>query len=415
MTVEPGSNLLHYKMIEKIGEGGMGVVWRATDTTLDREVALKLLPEAVAADAERMARFEREAKLLASLNHTNIATVYGLHEAESGQRFIAMELIEGEDLAQRLAHGPLPVEETLDIARQISEAFEAAHEAGVIHRDLKPANVKLTADGKIKVLDFGLAKALGAGAGTSGAGPSMSPTVTSVGSVAGVILGTAAYMSPEQAKGKEVDKRADIWAFGVMLYEMLAGGRLFTGDSVPEVLGALFRKEIDLDQLAAATPRPVRALVERCLERDPHRRLRDIGEARIALQPDAWHDAEGKDVGAPSRSSILGWMGWVVAALFMVAVLALALRPTGDEPVEIVRFTVSQASGAIFEPGAGNSAISPDGRTIIFVGSDTGGSNGLWAQPLDEVVARFLPGTEGAEYPFWSPDSDRVAFFAEAA
>jgi serine/threonine protein kinase/WD40 repeat protein len=413
MTLQPGQTLLHYRIVDKLGEGGMGVVWRATDTTLDRDVALKLLPESVATDAERLARFEREAKLLASLNHPNIAAVYGLHEDPSTRsgRFIAMELIEGEDLAAR---EPLTLEETLDVARQIAEAVEAAHEAGVVHRDLKPANVQLTTDGKVKVLDFGLAKALTPEAETSSGSVSMSPTVTSVGSVAGVILGTAAYMSPEQAKGKAVDKRADIWAFGVMLYEMLAGRRLFTGDSVPEVLGAIFREEIDLDALPAATPRAVRALVGRCLERDPRQRLRDIGEARIALQQDARDDAGEEEAATPVRSSTLARLGWAVATLFLVASIVLTLQLGGvDESPEILRFTVSQASGATFARGAGYSAIAPDGRTIIFVGSDAEGRKGLWAQPLDEVEARFLPGTEGASYPFWSPDSGRVAFFAD--
>ncbi|NIM00161.1 MAG: protein kinase, partial [Acidobacteria bacterium] len=216
MSLEAGRQLLHYRLTEKIGEGGMGVVWRARDTELERDVAIKILPQGIAAEPERMARFEREARLLAALDHPNIAAVYGLHEAE-GQRFIAMELVPGEDLAQRLARGPLPVEDALDVAMQVAEALEAAHEQGVIHRDLKPANIKLTPEGKVKVLDFGLAKALVPETSGEVASVTMSPTVTSAGTIAGTLLGTAAYMSPEQAKGRAVDKRADIWAFGVVL------------------------------------------------------------------------------------------------------------------------------------------------------------------------------------------------------
>ncbi|MEK7798524.1 MAG: serine/threonine-protein kinase, partial [Acidobacteriota bacterium] len=267
----------HYRLVEKIGEGGMGVVWRAVDTTLDREVAIKVLPDLFAEDPDRLARFEREAKLLASLNHPGIATIHGLHQA-GGIRFLAMELAPGIDLARRLAEGPIPIDEALAIALRVAEALEAAHERGVVHRDLKPANILVAPDGKVKILDFGLAKALESEL-SSGSRASISPTLTTR---AGVILGTAAYMSPEQAKGKKVDRRTDIWAFGCILYEMLAGHRPFGGEGVSEVLAAVIMAPVDFRDLPPAAPARIRQLVRRCLEKDPRRRLRDIGEARIA-------------------------------------------------------------------------------------------------------------------------------------
>ncbi|MDH3629373.1 MAG: serine/threonine protein kinase, partial [Acidobacteriota bacterium] len=282
MTVEAGRTLLHYRIVDKLGEGGMGVVWRAVDTTLDREVAIKVLPAEMATHPDRLARFEREAKLLASLNHPNIAGIHGIHEVDDTP-FLAMELVEGQDLQQRLAGSALSRRQTLEVALQIAHAFEAAHESGVIHRDLKPANVKLTDDGVVKVLDFGLAKAL-LDPSQSGASPSMSPTLTSAGTVAGMVLGTAAYMSPEQAKAKDVDRRADIWSFGVVLFEMLSGRRLFQGEGISETLAAVIMKEVEWGSLPADTPPRIRRLLERCLERDPNKRLRDIGDARIAIE-----------------------------------------------------------------------------------------------------------------------------------
>ena len=285
--MESGRQLRHYKLIEKIGEGGMGVVWKALDTHLDREVAIKILPVTVSQETERLARFEREAKLLASLDHTNIATIYGMYPAESTDEpsFIAMEYIPGDDLSQRLANGPLSIEDALTAAQSIAEALEVAHESGVIHRDLKPANIKITQEGKVKVLDFGLAKALDGDTGSGGTtSPSMSPTMTSAGTVAGMILGTAGYMSPEQAKGKSVDRRADIWAFGVVLFEMLSGKGLFEAETISETLAKVLMTEVDLDDLPDGMPAPVRRLLGRCLERNVARRLRDIGEARIVLE-----------------------------------------------------------------------------------------------------------------------------------
>ena len=323
MALEPGRSLAHYRLAERIGEGGMGEVWRATDTTLAREVALKFLPTTLAADPERLARFEREAKVLASLNHPGIAGIYGLHEHQ-GIRFLAMELVPGEDLAQRLERGRIPATEAIDVARQIAEALEVAHDQGIVHRDLKPANVKLTPDGKVKVLDFGLAKALDpiASGGSSGMDSRMSPTITSLGTVAGVILGTAAYMSPEQAKGKAVDRRTDIWAFGCLLYEMLAGKRPFDGEGISEVLAAVIMAPIAFDALPPSIPSRLQQLVRRCLERDPRRRLRDIGEARLALEEIQAGTTE--DTGAaPASASTKRSPAWIaMAATAVVAALA---------------------------------------------------------------------------------------------
>ena len=259
MTVEPGSELLHYRIVEKIGEGGMGVVWKAVDTTLDRQVAIKVLPEAFAREVERLARFEREAKVLAALNHPNIAGIYGLHEHD-GNRFLAMELVPGEELAAHIDRRPMPLAEALDIGRKIAEALDAAHAAGVIHRDLKPANIKLTPDGKVKVLDFGLAKALTSDPISGEIDVGLSPTMTSAGTVVGMILGTAAYMSPEQARGQPVDQRADIWAFGCVLYEMLSGLRTFNADTLSDTLALILRDEPDWSMLGPSLPSPIRRL-----------------------------------------------------------------------------------------------------------------------------------------------------------
>src|SRR5512134_3024492 len=324
----------------------MGEVWRATDTKLDREVALKLLPEAFAADPERLARFEREAKLLASLNHSGIAHVYGFEHASladgSAVHFLAMELVPGEDLAERLKRGPIPVDEALAFARQIAEALEEAHEHGIVHRDLKPANVKVTPEGKVKVLDFGLAKAFaGDAASGSSSDLSQSPTLAHTGTAAGIILGTAAYMSPEQARGKAVDKRADIWAFGVVLWEMLTGRRLFVGETVSDVLAGVLKTEVDLAALPAEAPPAVRRLLRRCLERDPRNRLHDVADARLELRegprPEAG-DLPTRDAG-PSRwrEVAAGAALLVVGGLLGVATRGLRAVPA-DSPA--VRFTV---------------------------------------------------------------------------
>jgi Tol biopolymer transport system component/tRNA A-37 threonylcarbamoyl transferase component Bud32 len=393
----------------------MGEVYRATDTKLGREVAIKVLPAAFTADAQRLARFEREARLLASLNHTSIAHLYGFETAslEDGTtvHLIAMELVEGEDLSERLKRGSIAVDEALGIAKQIAEALEEAHEHGVVHRDLKPANVKLTPDGKVKVLDFGLAKAWtdDSGAGTSAADLSHSPTLARTGTEAGMILGTAAYMSPEQARGKAVDKRADIWAFGVVLYEMLTGQRLFAGETITDVLAAVVRQEIAWDALPAATPATVRRLLVRCLDRDPRQRLRDIGEARIAL-------GVAEETGLAGRAATMSGSGARPRAFWLALVAGGLLggigignllpwrgpsRPASPRPG---RTLILPASGRTLDD---SQAISPDGRWVAYT---AGGA--LWIRNLGELEAREVPEYRGATRPFWSPRSDAVAFAA---
>ena len=281
MQLSPGTKLAHYEIIEPIGKGGMGEVYRARDGKLGRDVAIKVLPEEFAENEERLARFKREAKVLASLNHPNIASIYGLEESE-GTHYLVLELVPGETLAERIARGPIPLEEALDIATQMAEALEEAHERGIVHRDLKPANVKQTEDGKIKVLDYGLAKVFQEE--TADADSSMSPTLTRDATRVGVILGTAAYMSPEQAKGKRVDKRTDIFAFGAVMYEMLTGKRAFPGQEVPEILAKVIEREPDFSLLSPETPALVRRLLSRCLEKSPKKRVRDIGDVLLAME-----------------------------------------------------------------------------------------------------------------------------------
>jgi tRNA A-37 threonylcarbamoyl transferase component Bud32 len=359
-----GSRLGPYEITAKLGEGGMGVVFRAKDFHLGREVALKVLPAAFTADAERTARFEREAKLLASLNHPNIAQVYGL-EVQGDTRALVMELVEGPTLAERLEQGPLPLDESLSLARQIAEALEEAHEKGIVHRDLKPQNIKASIEGKVKVLDFGLAKAMDP-LGASGMTPhdlAHSPTVTFGGTREGVILGTAAYMAPEQARGGAVDRRADIWAFGVVLYEMLAGERLFVEGSVVDTLSAVMRKEIDLGRLPAETPPRLRELVRRCLERDPKRRLRDIGEARIALE-DPFVVAEvppstDSPVAATKRRFVVPLVALGAAVVAAVVTALLVSRSAGTAAPEFRQLTFQRGTitGARF---------APDGDTVVY-------------------------------------------------
>jgi serine/threonine-protein kinase len=343
--IAAGTSLLHYRVVEKLGEGGMGAVWKATDATLDRDVAIKVLPVDFASDAERLARFEREAKVLASLNHPNIGAIYGFHQ-EKGVRFLAMELVPGEDLADRLKKGSVPISEAVDIARQIAAGLEYAHERGIVHRDLKPANIKITTDGTVKVLDFGLAKAVvGESSGSAPTStPTILPTMTSAGTAIGMILGTAAYMSPEQARGKPVDKRADIWAFGVVLFEMLAGQGLFEGETVSDTLAAVLTRVIELDALPRSTPTSLRLLLA-LPERDPAR-LRDIGEARIAGAI-----AKGGVAPAPRHGSRQAQVGdaahpWAVALIAVAALAGVATfsapAPTSPDRLSVFRILVPQ-------------------------------------------------------------------------
>jgi Tol biopolymer transport system component len=416
-----GKKLAHYEVTEKIGAGGMGEVYRARDTKLGRDVALKILPDMFARDSERLGRFEREARLLAALNHTNIAGIYGL-EHDGNQHFIALELVDGEDLSIRISRGPVPVDETLQMCRQIALALETAHEQGIVHRDLKPGNIVVTNDGDIKVLDFGLAKALD----TESSGVtdlSHSPTIMTGATVQGVILGTAAYMSPEQARGKRVDKRADIWALGCVMYEMLTGRRCFTGETVSDTLASVLAREPEWQYLPDDTPVFLRKLIERCLNKDPKQRLRDIGEARIlidsyltgGIQEEATPEAVAVAAAVPRRP----FVPWLVAAVFAVVAAGafVAQLMSNPAPPPVVRAFIPPPEGSPFELNSlhpGPAAISPDGRKIAFAARDDNGNPMLWVRHLDQIEARIIPGTEGAGYPFWSPDSRSVGYIANS-
>ena len=384
-----GDRLGPYQILAPLGAGGMGEVYRARDTKLDRDVAIKVLPDSVAQSAERLARLEREAKVLASLNHPNIAQIYGVEDLS-----IVMELVEGETLA-----GPLKLETALDYARQIASALEAAHDKGIVHRDLKPANIKVTPQGVIKVLDFGLA-AVALGSGQSTGDPANSPTLTMGATQLGMILGTAAYMSPEQAKGKTVDKRADIWSFGVVLYELLTGARLFAGEDVSETLAQVLTKQPDLDRV----PAPAKRLIQACLEKDPRQRLRDIGDAQRLVAEDTPSSA------APPREGGRSWL-WIAATAFSsVVALAVALVHFRETPPQsaAVRFQIPLPAidGAPF--------LSPDGRRIAFVGSTNDKQGQIWIRSLDSLEARALAGTRAANNDlFWSPDSRFVGFWSD--
>ena len=413
----PGTRLGPYEIVGPLGVGGMGEVYRARDTKLQRDVAIKVLPELFASDPERLARFEREAQSLAALNHPNIAQVFGVIENPPA---LAMELVEGEDLSQRIARGPIPLAEALPIARQIADALDAAHERGIVHRDLKPANIKVREDGTVKVLDFGLAKAVAAVAqGFSPADTSPkgldhdrnSPTFTSPAMTGmGVILGTAAYMSPEQAKGKPVDRRADIWAFGVVLYEMLTGRSAFAGESMTEVLGAVVLKDPDWTQLPPATPSRVRELLRRCLEKDPKRRLRDIADAAYELTA-----ADGPVSPPPIASTR---RVWIVGGLFLLlgaalaSLVAVGLRSsTTDAARPPQRFAVSGLSTLLFDPFQALT-LRPDGGALAFRGRGADGVERIYLRDFASLEVRALAGTEGGRMPFFSPDGEWIAFFS---
>ena len=420
MTPAVGALLGAYEITAKLGEGGMGEVWRATDSRLRREVAIKVLGVAFTADRERLARFEREAQTLAALNHPNIAAIYGLEES-NGTRALVMELVEGEDLSARIARGPLPVDEALAIARQIAEALEAAHEQGIVHRDLKPANIKVRPDGTVKVLDFGLAKAMEpALSPASGAALAHSPTLTAAhGTALGVILGTAAYMAPEQARGGAVDKRADIWAFGVVLFEMLAGRSLFAADSVAETLARVLERQVDLASLPPSVPPAVRSLLRRCLERNPRNRLRDIGDARLALAEAiaAPEPAVAATPLAPAGARA-GWrrsVPWALATLSLaVAAWALWRAPraavASDAAGGLVRLELSLPPGVdlVTRVPAGL-AVSPDGRMIAMIGFREG-QRRIYVRRLDDAGATEIKGSSGVNALTFSPDGRSVAF-----
>jgi Tol biopolymer transport system component/tRNA A-37 threonylcarbamoyl transferase component Bud32 len=405
-----GTILAHYQVTERIGAGGMGEVYRARDETLGRDVAIKILPSGVAIDPERLSRLEREAKLLAALNHPNIASIHSFEEAD-GRRFLVLEFVEGEDLSHRLERGPLPVDEALGIAGQIAQALEEAHEKGIVHRDLKPGNVKLTPDGKVKVLDFGLAKAWTVDAGSGSASNlSRSPTLTHAGTEAGVILGTAAYMSPEQARGRPVDKRADVWAFGVVLFEMLTGRRMFAGETVTDVLAAVLTSEVPLGTLPGAVPPPIRRLLRRCLERNARNRLHDIADARIVIDEVVAGRGEEPGPGTPpprSRRRTALLAGAVPLAAALGALVTLAVRPDRPppEPVRIKRLTYS---GHDQQP-----SVSPDGRFVAFASGREGLSR-IWLKQLKGGGEQRL--TEGPDFrPHFAPDGNSVGYLHEVA
>ncbi len=414
MALTSGTKLGPYEVIAPLGAGGMGEVYRARDTKLGRDVALKVLPAAFAQDAERMARFQREAQVLASLNHTNIAAIYGLEES-GGVRALVMELVEGPTLAKRLGSGAIPLDDALPIAKQIAEALEYAHEKGIIHRDLKPANIKQTGDNQVEVLDFGLAKALDVDASVSSS-VSNSPTLTAAATQAGVILGTAAYMSPEQAKGKHADRRADIWGFGCVLFEMLTGQRAFEGESATDTLAAVIKSEPNWDALPRDIPANIRRLLERCLNKDPKHRLQAIGEARIAIEDFL---ADTGDLGATLGSSWAGqapplevrWrrvsVAWGVVATVTALTLALLLLLRKASHAERMQFAMPVQSEV------SHLALSADGRTLAFVArDDASGENMLYIQRIGSADVLMLPGSESAYYPFWSPDGGYIAFFS---
>ncbi|HET7292824.1 MAG TPA: protein kinase [Vicinamibacteria bacterium] len=407
------SRLGPYRIVAPLGVGGMGEVYRATDAKLGRDVAIKVLPALVASDPDRLARFEREAKLLASLNHPNVAHVYGFESATlddgSSVHFLAMELVEGEDLAERLKRGAIPIDETLTIARQVADALEEAHERGIVHRDLKPANVKLTPDGRAKVLDFGLAKAC-AGDGGEGSRPELShsPTLTRAGTEAGVILGTAAYMSPEQARGRRVDKRADVWAFGVVLYEMLTGRRPFGGETASEILAAVIKDPADLAALGPEVPSGIRRLIDRCLRKDPRERLRDIGDARHVLEEVRVGEAAPLVTRSAGRrvASLAPWLLSAGLALTAIVVWSKRLEPSAGIPLR--RFAIDLPWRSVPNWTDFDVALSPTGTQLAYYGRRDNDVD-VYVRPLDGLDAVPLADAREANGMAFSPNGEWLA------
>jgi serine/threonine-protein kinase len=420
MALSAGTRLGPYEILSPLGAGGMGEVYRATDSNLKRQVAIKVLPASVAVDADRLARFQREAEVLAALNHPSIAAIYGF-ERSSDQTALVMELVEGEDLSQRIARGAIPIDEALPIAKQIAEALEAAHEQGIIHRDLKPANIKVRADGTVKVLDFGLAKAIEP-TGVSSSSATLSPTVTFAGATqAGLILGTAAYMAPEQARGKAVDRRADIWAFGCVMYEMLTGRRAFEGEEISDVLARIIEREPNFNVLPAATPAAIRRLLRRCLEKNRKRRLPDIAVARLEIDDAASPGIDGMATGALHATvPVVGWrraLPWAAAGGLAAALAIVILRwapwrtPAPLAPIRI-EATVGIDASLVVDQGPA-AVISPDGRLLVFVTQSGNGASQLYVRRLEQLHGAPLSGTSNARDPFFSPDSQWIGFFAD--
>jgi serine/threonine protein kinase/Tol biopolymer transport system component len=404
-----GKSFIHYEISAEIGRGGMGEVYQAKDTKLGRDVAIKVLPEEFARDTDRVARFQREAKLLASLNHPNIAAIYGLEESE-GTHFLVMELIEGDTLRDRIKSGPIPVEEALNLALQMAEALEAAHENGVIHRDLKPANIKVTPDGKVKILDFGLAKAYAGD--QENVDPMDSPTISAAATQQGVILGTAAYMSPEQAKGKSVDKRADIWAFGVVLFEMLTGRQSFTGETASETLASVMKSEPEWDGLPINLHFRIRFVLERCLKKEPKDRYSGINDARVEIQ-EVLADPSGVFVQQVTATepetksrSIIPWIVAIVLIAIIAGLVGWYLRT--PEPRQVMRSDYHLPEGQEFTRiGRQSVTVSADGTKIVYVANQQ-----LYLKNANELTARPIPGTnEDPANPFFSPDGQWVGYF----
>jgi serine/threonine protein kinase len=420
MSLSAGSRLGTCEIVSLLGSGGMGEVYRARDTRLGRDVAIKVLPDAFTLDADRLTRFQREAQLLAALNHANVAAIYGVEES-SGVHALILELVEGPTLAERIALGPVPIDEALPIARQVAEALEAAHEQGIVHRDLKPANIKVRPDGTVKVLDFGLAKIVETATPSASGltGLSQSPTLTSPALTRlGLILGTAAYMAPEQAKGQPADRRSDVWAFGCVLFEMLAGKRAFGGEDVADTLAAVLRADPDWSALPAdAVSVSVRPLLERCLRKEARKRLPHIGAARLDLD-DALARLEKPDQPVVSTHDETRWrgrIGWIAAAAAIAAAGVLAVPAIThwreQEPIVApeMRLEIATPSTAF----ANSFALSPDGRYVVH-SAFTDGTSQLWLRAMDTGISRVLQGTEGARNPFWSADGRSIGFFARS-
>jgi len=417
MTLAAGTRFGPYEVTGPIGAGGMGEVYRARDTKLGREVALKVLPELFARDPERLARFEREAQLLASLNHPNIAHIHGVEESAgtNGGTALVLELVEGPTLADRIARGAVPLGEAIAIARQIADALEAAHENNVIHRDLKPANIKVREDGTVKVLDFGLAKAMSPDAASGTAGAMNSPTMSARATEMGLILGTAAYMSPEQAKGKTADRRADVWAFGVVLFEMLTGRQAFTGETPSEVMASVMKEEPAWGSVPATLPAPIRRLLRRCLEKDPKKRLSSMSDVRLELTET---DSEAPPISSvsaspPARRLMLPVATAAIAGVVLTAAAFLFIVPalrTAPQR-EAARVSIIGPEGVMLYFEGSDSAISPDGRHVVFTVVDANGSFKLWLRSLASLQATPIAGTETGHLPFWSPDSQQIGFF----
>ena len=414
MALAPGTRLGAYDIVALIGSGGMGEVYRARDNRLNRDVAIKVLPADVAADHDRLARFEREAQVLASLNHPNIAQIHGVDDS-SGTPALVMELVDGPTLADRIAIGPIPLDEALPIAKQIAEALEAAHEQGIIHRDLKPANIKVRLDGTVKVLDFGLAKAFDPVASGMG-NATMSPTLSLHATHAGIILGTAAYMSPEQARGKAVDRRADIWAFGCVLYEMLTGRRAFDGDDISITLASVLKTDPDWHTLPVNTPNGLQHLLRRCLEKDPKRRLRDIGEARVQIEDlGSGHVQDAAPID-PMSGSVSAWrrLPWIVAAVFAVVALGATwewLHPQPASPRAVTKSAMTlTGTGAQVSSPYFNPAVSRDGTSLVY--AEASNPPRLWLRRMDQLEGLPIPGGDAAVTAAFSPDGQWIAYIA---